>query len=64
MAECIDRDAVVSIIEERQKALCPRGRYGRSYVYGTDREIYDAWQEILDAIDAIPVVIVEGLDAH
>lgn len=55
MVEYIDRDSALEIIQEKQKALCPAGRYGRSYVYGSDREVYDAWEEILDSISAIPV---------
>lgn len=53
MAEYIKREAAIAIIEEKQKELCPVGRYGRGYVYGTDREKYDAWDEIIDALDAI-----------
>jgi len=56
MDECINRSEVVALIEEKQKALCPTGRSGRNYVYGTDRDAYDAWQEIIDAIEAIPSV--------
>lgn len=54
MAECIEREAA---IEEKQiaiKELCPVGRYGRGYVYGSDREKYDAWDEIIDALENIP----------
>lgn len=54
MANCIDRDAAIAIIEEKQKELCPVGRYGRGYVYGSDREKYDAWDEIIDALENIP----------
>ena len=54
MAECIKREAAIAIIEEKQKELCPVGRYGRSYVYGSDREKYDAWDEIIDALENIP----------
>lgn len=46
-------DAIV-IIEEKQKELCPVGRYGRNYVYGSDREKYDSWDEIIDALENIP----------
>ncbi len=62
MAEYIERDAAIAIIEEKQKELCPVGRYGRGYVYGTDREKYDAWNEIIDtlanmlATDVAPVI--------
>ena len=58
MAEYIKRDAAIAIIEEKQKELCPVGRYGRGYVYGSDREKYDAWDEIIDALENIPVANV------
>ena len=54
MAEYIKREAAIAIIEEKQKELCPVGRYGRGYVYGSDREKYDAWDEIIDALENIP----------
>nr|DAH17029.1 MAG TPA: DNA-directed RNA polymerase [Caudoviricetes sp.] len=62
MAEYIKREEAIAIIEEKQKELCPFGRYGRGYVYGSDRDKYDAWDEIIDALenvsnaDASPVV--------
>lgn len=62
MDEHIKREAAIAIIEEKQKELCPVGRYGRGYVYGADREKYDAWDEIIDALenihaaDVVPVV--------
>ena len=62
MAEYIEREAAVSVIEAKQKEICPVGRYGRGYVYGTDREKYDNWEEIIDALeninaaDVVPVV--------
>ena len=54
MDEHIKREAAIAIIEEKQKELCPVGRYGRGYVYGSDREKYDAWDEIIDALENIP----------
>ena len=54
MAECINREKAIAIIEEKQKELCPVGRYGRGYVYASDREKYDAWDEIIDALENIP----------
>ena len=54
MDECIGRKAAIAIIEEKQKELCPVGRYGRGYVYGSDRDKYDAWDEIIDALENIP----------
>lgn len=38
----IDADKAIEIIEEKQKELCPVGRYGKNYVYGSDREKYDS----------------------
>lgn len=64
MDEFIKREAAIAIIEEKQKELCPVGRYGRGYVYGSDREKYDAWDEIIDALENIPsadvVPVVHG----
>ena len=54
MAEYINREKAIAIIEEKQKELCPVGRYGRGYVYTSDREKYDAWDEIIDALENIP----------
>lgn len=54
MDKYIKLEAAVAIIEEKQKELCPVGRYGRNYVYGSDREKYDAWDEIIDALENIP----------
>lgn len=51
MARTIDLDKAIEIIEEKQKELCPVGRYGRNYVYGSDREKYDDWEEIIDALE-------------
>ena len=56
MAEYIKREAAVALIEEKQKELCPVGRWSRHEVYGTDREKFDAWQEIIDALNSIPTV--------
>lgn len=54
MAEYIELEDAIAVIEEKQKELCPVGRYGRGYVYGSDREKYDAWDEIIDALENIP----------
>lgn len=61
MAEYIEKEAAVAIIEERQKQLCPIGMYSRHAVYGTDREKFDAWQEILDEIDYLPAAAVREI---
>ena len=50
----IEREKAISIIEEKQKELCTVGRYGRNYVYGSDREKYDEWEEIIGALENIP----------
>ena len=54
MAEYIKRDAAIDVIEEAQRALCPMGRFGRRYVDETDREYFDALEEMADALRAIP----------
>lgn len=58
MAKYIDQEAAIAIIEEKQKELCPVGRYGRNYVYGTDREKFDAWDEIVNDLENIPAADV------
>lgn len=58
MPKYIDRDSAIGIIEEKQNALCPAGLYGRSYVYGSDREKYNAWDEIIESLEAVPVADV------
>lgn len=58
MAEYIKLEDAIAIIEEKQKELCPVGRYGRGYVYGLDREKYDAWDEIINALENIPAADV------
>ena len=64
MAEYIKLEDATAIIEEKQKELCSVGRYGRGYVYGSDREKYDAWDEIIDALENVPdadvVPVVHG----
>lgn len=56
MAEYIEREAAVAVFEERQKALCPVGEWSRNKAY--DREKFDAWEEILDELRAIPAADV------
>ena len=58
MDDYIKREAAIAIIEDAQKELCPVGRYGRNYVYGPDREKYDAWDEIIDALENMPAADV------
>ena len=52
----IEREAAVVVFEERQKALCPVGEWSRNKAY--DREKFDAWEEILDELRAIPAADV------
>lgn len=56
--EYVDKDAVLSLLEDKQRELCPTGRYGRGYVSGSDREEYDRWQEMIDAIFGFDSVYV------
>lgn len=63
MDEYIKLEDAIVIIEEKQKELCPVGRYGRGYVYGTDREKYDAWNEIIDALENVPVADVAPIES-
>lgn len=58
MAKYIKLEDAIAIIEEKQKELCPVGRYGRGYVYSSDRDKYDAWDEIIDALENIPTADV------
>lgn len=58
MAEYIERESAVAVILEKQKELCPVGLYGRSHAYGSDREKYDNWDEIIDALENIPAADV------
>lgn len=60
MADYIDRDAVLAVIEEKQKALCPLGRWGRNYVFGPDRERFDEFEDLIDAITALPSVEMQS----
>ena len=52
----IDAEKAIEIIESKQKELCPVGRDGRNYVYGSDREKYDAWDEIIDVLENLPTL--------
>lgn len=54
----IPREAAIAVIEEKQKELCPLGMYSRHAVYGSDREKFDAWQEIIDTLESIPAADV------
>ena len=63
MPDYIKLGDAIAIIEEQQKELCPVGRYGRGYVYGSDREKYDAWDKIIDALENIPAAEVAPIEA-
>ena len=56
MSRAIDVERAIEVIEAKQKELCPVGMYGRNYVYGSDREKYDAWEEIIDALNNLPTL--------
>lgn len=52
----IEREAVITLIEQKQKELCPVGMFSRHAVYGTDRDRFDTWDEIIDQIDALSTI--------
>lgn len=58
MNEHIERSKAIALIEQKQKELCPAGLYGRSSLYGSDREAFDRWEEIIDALESIPAADV------
>lgn len=66
MADTISRAKTIELIENRQRELCPVGMFSRNAVYGSDRDAFDHWQEIIDEIerlsgvDAIPVEWLEA----
>lgn len=57
MADYISREAALAVVEDEQKKLCPAGLWGRKFASDTDK--YDAWQEILEELEAIPAADVE-----
>lgn len=57
MAEYIGRNAVIAILEERQKETCPVGLWGRRYA--NDVAAYDYWEKLIDAVNTLPVLEVE-----
>jgi len=56
--EYIEREAVIELLEEKQRAICPVGRCGHGYVYGRDRDEYDAIEADIDAMQNIPAADV------
>lgn len=57
MTDYISREAAFAVVEDEQKKLCPAGLWGRKFASDTDK--YDAWQGILDELEAIPAADVE-----
>lgn len=58
MDDYIDRQKAIDLIAEKQRALCPPGRWGRSQVYGSDRDKYDSLDEAMDQLENIPAADV------
>lgn len=56
MTEYINKDAAIAILAERQKETCPLGLWGRRYA--NDVEAYDYWEELIDSVNALPVLEV------
>lgn len=56
--EYIPRSVVVDLLTEKQRAICPVGRLGRGYVYGRDRDEYDAIEADIDTVQNIPAADV------
>ena len=52
----VPKDEVISLLEDKQRDLCPPGRFGRGYVYGSDREEYDRWEELIDLVKSLKTV--------
>jgi len=52
----INLDDAIEIIETKQRELCPMGRCSRQYVSGTDRERFDEYEEMIEALCVIPTV--------
>lgn len=60
----IECEAVIAVIEEKQKELCPVGKYSRNAVEGSDREKFDEWQEIIDKLESIAPADVVSRDYY
>lgn len=54
----VPKDEVIALLEDKQRDLCPTGRFGRGYVYGSDREEFDRWQELIDDVESLKTVEV------
>lgn len=54
----IRREDAIEILTQKQRDICPMGRCGHGYVYGRDRDEYDAIEADIDAINNIPAADV------
>nr|DAI11961.1 MAG TPA: PROTEIN/RNA Complex, archaeal, ribosomal, 50S, protein.0A [Caudoviricetes sp.] len=57
MSDYISREAAMTVVEAKQKKLCPVGLWGKKFA--VDKDKYDVLQKMLDKIEAIPVADVE-----
>lgn len=64
MTKYIECETAIAVLEEKQKELCPVGKYSRNAVYGSDREKFDAWQEIIDTLENITPTDVVDRDCY
>ena len=63
--EYIEREAAAALLEEKLQDICPLGRCSRNAVYGTDRDLYDAIELDIDALNNIPAAdVVEVVHGH
>ncbi len=59
MAEYIERESALKLIEKRQSELLrQRGCWSRHELYGRDRDTFDTMDEISDLIDNMPAAEV------
>lgn len=58
MTTYIEREAAAALLEEKLRDICPLGRCSRNAVYGTDRDLYDAIESDIDALNNIPAADV------
>lgn len=54
--EYIRREDVIEILRQKQRDICPMGRCGHGYVYGRDRDEYDAIEADIDAVQSVPAI--------
>ena len=55
----IRREDAPEILKQKQRDICPVGRCGHGYVYGRDRDEYDAIEADIDALENIPAADVK-----